>query len=72
MLHRWKSLTARCVEMCYRQAAENFLEPSGQKYPFPAMWQRHIYKCVLAQCAEMCIWQCDKDTFTGVTKSTVG
>ena len=49
------------------------------------MWQRHIYrcyqkalrvghiyKCVTAQRAKMCLHGCGEDTFTGVTKKRRG
>ena len=33
ILHRWKSLIARCVEMCYRQVAEISYSLVGRNIP---------------------------------------
>ena len=45
----WKCVIDKLLKMSYSLASE-------QKYPFTVMWKRHIYKCVLAQCAEMCLY----------------
>ena len=60
----WKCVIDKFLKMSYSLVDRNI--PSQQ-------CGKGIYKCVLAQCPEMClIRQCGKDTFTGVTKKHCG
>ena len=72
ILHRWKSLIAQCVEMCYRQVAGMSYSLVGRNIPSQRCG-KDIYKCVLVQCAEMCLYgNVAKTHLPVLLKSTVG
>ena len=60
ILHRWKSLIAQCVEMCYRQVAEMPYSLVGRNIPSQQCGEGisiNVSWSSVRKCVYMAMWQ---------------